>query len=152
MFETIRNTVERARRAWRSRTDKTPYVLCADDDESVRVFCASALKRVGYTVEGAADGREFLEKLRERDYCAILLDLGLPYVHGTTLLAMIAKTRPEILSRLIVITGASEAALPDVHGARIILRKPVGAGRLIDTVDECTGRGSALDRSQTARG
>lgn len=152
MIESIRNAIDRAKRAWRSASDKTPHVLCADDDDSVRAFCRSALQRAGYVVDCAADGREVLERIRERDYAAILLDLGLPYLHGATLLALIAKTRPEILPRLIVITGASEAALPEVQGARTILRKPVGAGRLVETVDECTGRGTSLDRSQTARG
>jgi DNA-binding response OmpR family regulator len=128
---------DRARRAWRSRTETVPRVLVADDDEDVRVFCSAALKREGYEVDVAADGRQAVEMLRGRSYATILLDLGMPYLHGATVVAILAKTQPEALSRLIVITGASDAALGELRGARVILKKPFAVGRLLDAVQEC---------------
>jgi len=137
MLSRLTQFADRAKRAWRARTDPTPRVLCADDDDDIRTFCATVLKRAGFEVDTAVDGREAMLMLRARSYSTILLDLGMPYLHGATVLAILAKTQPEALSHLIVITGASDSALGELRGPRVILKKPFAAGRLLDAVQEC---------------
>jgi CheY-like chemotaxis protein len=131
---------DRFLREWRARRDPQPHILVADDDEAIRTLCSTILTRAGYVVHTAENGREAVELLRRRRYAAILLDWGMPFLHGATVVAILRKTQPESLDRLIVITGASEAALADIKGARTILRKPVAAGRLVDAVEECCGK------------
>ncbi len=137
MLSRLTQITDRAKRAWRGRTEPNPRILCADDDDDIRTFCATVLKRAGFEVDTAADGREAMQMLRGRSYSTILLDLGMPYLHGATVLAILAKTQPEALARLIVITGASDSALGELRGARVILKKPFAAGRLLDAVQEC---------------
>ena len=133
-------------RAWNARHAEAT-VLCADDDENIRALCVAAVARAGYVAEIAADGREALQKIRRRRYAAILLDLGLPYLHGATLVSVIAKEQPEILPRVIVITAAPEAVLVDLEGhVSAILRKPIGFERLLEAISKCCGGDATVRR------
>lgn len=140
MLGPLTRLTDRLVREWRARTGSGPRILCADDDEAIRVLCFTVLTRAGYRVDVAANGREAVELLRGRRYAAILLDWGMPFLHGATVVAILRKTQPEALERLIVITGASEGAIADIKGARTILRKPISRGRLIEAIEECCGK------------
>lgn len=115
-----------------------PVVLCAEDDDAIRAVCAAALNRAGFAVDPAADGRQALEKLGRHKYAAVLLDLGLPYVHGATVLSVMRQKDPAILRRLIVVTGINDAALADIEPhVRTVLRKPISVKRLVEAVRDC---------------
>lgn len=117
---------------------KQQVVLCADDDESVRRLCTAALVRAGFDVEQASNGREALARLRARRYDAVLLDFVMPGVHGATVLAVLRRDQPEMLSRVIVISAAPDAALTDAYGVvGAVLRKPVKLDALVDVVRGC---------------
>jgi DNA-binding NtrC family response regulator len=124
-------------------------VLIADDDEDVRSLCTTALSRAGYDVEAAADGRDALAKVEHNDYHAVLLDLSMPYVHGATLLSILGQTKPEMLRRVLVITGATDATVDPMIGVvGAILRKPLSIETVTRVVDQ-TGISNPYD--QTAR-
>jgi DNA-binding NtrC family response regulator len=115
-----------------------PRVLIAEDDDSVRELCSAALSREGYLVETAADGREALAKLEHGDYVAVLLDLSMPFVHGSTVVSMVERRRPDLLRRLIVITGMHEAALDPFFGrVGAVMRKPLTLDQLRSVVRRC---------------
>lgn len=118
--------------------DRRQVVLCADDDDDVRAICVAALRRAGFAVDVASDGRQALEKLARRKYSAVLLDLGLPYVHGATVLSVMRQKDPDVLRRLIVITGMNEAGLADIEPhVNTVLRKPIGVKNLVNAVRDC---------------
>src|SRR5947207_14124064 len=85
-----------------ARAVGSPRVLCADDDPGIRELCAIALTKAGFVTEFATNGREVLEKLHINDYAAILLDLGMPAVHGATILSVLERERPEPMRHIIV--------------------------------------------------
>ena len=112
-------------------------VLVADDDDCVRTLCVTALRREGYLVESVIDGREALKKLDHGEYHAVVLDLGMPHIHGATVLSVIAQTRPEMLRRIIVLTGAPDAVIAPIIGlVSGILRKPADLDTLTRFVDQ----------------
>lgn len=118
--------------------EPTPRVLCADDDADVRALCAATLRRAGYDVEEAADGREAREKLEQNRYAAVLLDLGMPYLHGATLISMLQRERPELLRRIIIVTGMGNAAVADVEPlVGSVLRKPLTLEKIIGAISDC---------------
>ncbi len=120
-------------------------VLVADDDPHIRTLCVTALRREGYLVDSATDGREALTRIEASDYHAVLLDLGMPYVHGATLLSIIGQTKPEMLRRVLVMTGAPDGAVDPLIGvAGAILRKPVEIDLLTRAVDQA---GNAFDET-----
>jgi DNA-binding NtrC family response regulator len=121
--------------------------LVADDDDCIRVLCTVTLRREGYEVDSAADGREALASIEANDYHAILLDLGMPYVHGSTLLSIIQQTKPEMVRRVLVMTGAHEGAIEPLVGVvGAIIRKPIEIDRLARIVDQ-TGLGICADET-----
>ena len=131
-------TLRRFRKALPWNRPKLPVVLCADDDETVRRLCTATLTRAGFDVEQASNGSEALARLRARRYDAVLLDYVMPGLHGATVLAVLRRDQPELLQRIIVISGAPEAALADAYGVvGAVLRKPVKLDALVDVVRGC---------------
>ncbi len=137
--ERIQQLADLARRALHTHSDGAPRVLCADDDEAVRTLCAAALTRSGFEVDMAANGRDVVDQIEKRHYAAVLLDLGLPHIHGATVLSMIRRSKPDLLRRVVVITGASDAALAGTEGVYVVLKKPLAAERLLQAVHDCCG-------------
>ena len=125
-------------------------VLVADDDEAVRALCMAVLHREGYEVESASDGREALVSIESTAYYAILLDLGMPYVHGSTLLSILSQTKPEMLRRVLVMTAAPDGATDPLIGVvGAILHKPIEIARLTRVVDQ-TGMNASDDTMRVA--
>ena len=118
-------------------TLRTRTVLCLDDDPSVLALCKAALTRAGFEVETVDSGWEALKKLNERQYSAVLLDLLMPSMHGRTVLSLIQQSHPQVMPRLIVMTGLSDGAIDDLYGkVGGILRKPIKIDSLVDFVNE----------------
>ena len=113
-------------------------MLVVDDDPAITRLCRLVLERAGYRVETASDGRNALDLINLNEYAAVLLDLQMPYMHGATLLALLGRDKPELLKKVIVMTGLPEAALADMHGAvASVLRKPMTDGDLLQQVRRC---------------
>jgi CheY-like chemotaxis protein len=124
-------------------------ILVVEDDADIRNSLADFLRRQGYGVETAANGRDALEAL-ERPGVAIdlvLLDLMMPVMSGEEfleeagqrgLLAPAAGGAKNSASpgcpRVIVLT-ATGAVAPAV-GAHRILRKPFKLRELLEAVVE----------------
>ncbi|MEK6372638.1 MAG: response regulator [Acidobacteriota bacterium] len=124
-----------------ARAVGAPRVLCADDDPAVRDLCSVALTKAGFVTDVAANGREALEKIQDNEYAAILLDLSMPSVHGATVLSLVQREKPEILRRIIVVTGMPDAVVDSLHQqVAAILRKPVSLDALLAEVNNCASR------------
>jgi two-component system chemotaxis response regulator CheY len=124
-----------------ARAGGAPKVLCADDDDNVRELCSMALSKAGFAPDTASNGREALEKLQDNEYAAILLDLAMPSVHGATILAVLHRERPELLRRIILVTGMSDAVVDGVrYPVAAVLRKPVSIDALVAEVNNCATR------------
>jgi DNA-binding NtrC family response regulator len=113
-------------------------VLCVDDDSDIRAFCAAALSRHGFEIDEATNGRDALEKVKKNDYAAVLLDLSMPGLHGSTVLSVLQQQHPEVLNRVVVVTGVPDEAITDLYGSvHALLRKPINLRILVDIVKRC---------------
>ncbi len=61
-------------------------ILYVEDDPTAREYIQRGLTEHGYVVDVAADGREGLELAAVGDYQLVILDVGLPGLHGFDLL------------------------------------------------------------------
>ena len=59
-------------------------ILVVDDEENLRHMLQVMLKKQGYLVDGAPDGRQALEKARSGCYSFILCDIRMPAMDGTS--------------------------------------------------------------------
>ena len=112
-------------------------VMIVEDDRDVRESIAEVLEDNQYTVMGAANGREALERLRTSEKpCVILLDIMMPIMNGWEFREMQEKD-PELSEiPIIVLTAHADIheAASGMHAAGM-LRKPVKLDSLLSTVD-----------------
>jgi DNA-binding response OmpR family regulator len=59
-----------------------PRILLVDDEHSVQKLLAYPLRKEGYEVVSALDGREALDRLRDDEFDLVVLDVMLPKVDG----------------------------------------------------------------------
>lgn len=120
-------------------------VLVADDNAETCTLISAILQR-DFDVELAHDGSDALEKLRTRNYAAVLLDLRMPYTDGFGVLDDLQTTRPELLARILVVTASLSAheqkRIRDYPIAGLIA-KPFDVEHLHAAVKRCAGNGDA---------
>jgi signal transduction histidine kinase len=80
-------------------------ILIVDDEPSITNGLARLLRRDGYCVDTAANGRLALAKLRERPYDLVLSDLRMPELDGPGLCRVLERQYPHLCRRLIFLTG-----------------------------------------------
>lgn len=78
-------------------------VLIVEDDENIAGQIKSSLEGAGYTIDMAHDGEEGLFLGETEPYDAIILDLGLPVMEGTTVLKK--WRRAEITTPVLILTA-----------------------------------------------
>ncbi len=119
-------------------------VLLADDDDEFRVLCANALRRVGFVVDGVADGGEFVRYATEVAMepgstprpDVIISDVRMPLQDGLALASAVRELRWTV--PVVFITAMDPACLPDDHGAAAVLRKPFSMRELEDIIRSLT--------------
>src|SRR5437588_336307 len=62
--------------------DKSARILLVDDEQSIQTLLSYPLRKDGYDVVRAADGREALDRFAEQAFDLVVLDLMLPQVDG----------------------------------------------------------------------
>ena len=58
------------------------HALVVDDNQMNRKLAIAFLKRLGWTADEAVSGAEALDRVRDRYYNAVLLDLRMPVISG----------------------------------------------------------------------
>jgi PAS domain S-box-containing protein len=80
-------------------------ILVVDDEPEIGQMLIDILERDGYRVDRASSGREALSRLRTSKVDLILSDLRMPDLDGPALYRELAAQRPELLSRIVFMTG-----------------------------------------------
>ena len=91
----------RSRRRRRRRSLRSNLII--DDEVAVNNNIRKVLAKKGYQVDQAVTKDEALQKIEQRAYKLVLLDLKMPGVKGLELLRAIREKRPETM--VIIITG-----------------------------------------------
>ena len=72
-------------------------VLIVDDDESIRWVLNKGLKKKGYRVDLAQNGREAIQMVEEQNhYFMVFLDIFMPDMNGLDVLKKIKQVQPDL--------------------------------------------------------
>lgn len=118
-----------------------PSVLLVDDNEETCTLITAILHR-DFGVETAGDGMEAIEKLRTKQYAAILLDLRMPQFDGFSVLDFLKGNQADTLRSVLVVTAVLtriETERAKSYGICGIITKPFDVDVLLDAVKGCAG-------------
>jgi DNA-binding response OmpR family regulator len=89
-----------------TRTLTKGPLLVIEDESAVMSFLRAALERNGYEIVAAASGAEGLRLLQTGTYSGVISDMRTPGgISGADVHAWIGAHRPELLHRILFITG-----------------------------------------------
>lgn len=119
-------------------------ILLIEDEPSVTAFVRAALERKGYAVVPASSGSEGLDHLSSGNFGGVISDIRMPgTVNGAEVHAWIQQNRPELRSRIILISGdtanSDTQALLASSGTPCI-EKPFRVQQLISIVERTFGK------------
>jgi len=116
-------------------------ILVAEDDPALREIIVYKLKKHGFAVVPAADGRDAIDELRQRQrhgpgVALIVADLQMPRATGMDVLKYLAASNQAI--PVIVISSFVSSQKSDElkrQGVSAVLSKPFDMHQLLATVD-----------------
>jgi DNA-binding NtrC family response regulator len=109
-------------------------ILVVDDEKNIRLTLSRALES-DFNVDLAVNGEEALEKIEEKEYALVLLDLKMPGMDGMVVLKKIAGIRPDIRFIIITAHGTIDTAVEAMKlGAVDFLQKPFSPAEIRDLV------------------
>jgi CheY-like chemotaxis protein len=119
-------------------------ILLIEDEPSVTAFLRAALERRGYSVVNAASGAEGLSRLNAGQFAGVISDIRMPgSVNGAEVHAWIKRNRPELCSRIILMSGdtANSDTQAFLAGSGTpCIEKPFRVQQLIAIVEKTFGK------------
>jgi DNA-binding NtrC family response regulator len=119
-------------------------VLLIEDEPAVMAYVQAALERSGYPVVCCESGADALRLLEHGEFLGVVSDMRTPGgVDGAQVHAWMLEHRPDLVSRLVFITGdiANEETVATLRatGAPCV-EKPFRVQQFIDVVSKTMGR------------
>lgn len=113
-------------------------VMIVDDDQDLAESLADLLAANGYQVEVANNGREAVERFREKDYGITFMDVRMPVMNGVDSFFAIRALRPH--AKVVLMTGYEESIVAKAlaAGALGLLTKPFRIEELLDKLADAT--------------
>ncbi|TFV86890.1 hybrid sensor histidine kinase/response regulator [Oxalobacteraceae bacterium OM1] len=112
-------------------------VLLVDDHEDGRTMNAEVIRAAGHAVDECATAVETFQRVQEKDFDAIVIDIGLPGMDGYQIAQHLLAQFGERRVRLIALTGYGSAADRSqalAAGFDLHLVKPVTQAILLDAL------------------
>ena len=118
-----------------SESKKT--ILVVDDDKSILRTFTRILQKSGYEIDVAETGGEAMDKAENQHYDLALVDIRLPDMDGTELLAKLKKQLQDTVKIMITGFPSLETGVKALNeGADAYLVKPVKPQELLFLLDE----------------
>ncbi|MCW3999701.1 MAG: response regulator [Candidatus Bathyarchaeota archaeon] len=112
-------------------------ILVVDDDKSILRTFTRILQKSGYEIVTAETGKEAIEKAENRHYDLALVDIRLPDMDGTDLLAKLKKQLQQTVKIMITGFPSLETGVKALdEGADAYLVKPVKPQELLVLLEE----------------
>lgn len=126
-------------------------ILVADDEESMRWVLSKALKKKGFSVDLARDGKEALAMINANPYDLAILDIKMPGLSGLELLDKVREMKGDLLVVIMTAEASMRNAIEAMkRGAYDYITKPFDLDVIdaiiekIDRAREMTSQVSSL--------
>jgi DNA-binding response OmpR family regulator len=130
--------------------DHAPRILLADDEQSIQALLSYPLRKDGYEVVQAADGREALQRFSEGTFDLLVLDVMMPRLDG---LEVCRRVRARSSVPIIMLTAKAEEidkVLGLELGADDYITKPFSLREFRSRVKAALRRAGMVQRSHDA--
>ena len=117
-------------------------ILAVDDSGSLRQMLVFTLKAAGYQVVEAVDGRDGLDKARQKHFDLVLTDQNMPNMDGLTLIRSLRALPAYARVPILMLTTESSDEMKSkgrTAGATGWLVKPFDPNRLTEVVRKVLG-------------
>ena len=118
-------------------TENKIRILIVEDDENIRETMKNILQQQGYETDAAETGLEAEQKAKASVYNLALLDIKLPDMEGTQLLAKLHENTPKMVKIMVTGYPSLENAMEALNqGADAYVTKPVKPAKLLALIKE----------------
>ena len=118
-------------------TDTTRHLLLVEDEPTLRAVVAEQLGSRGYAVDQTASGEEALAKLSDFAYDALVTDLRLPGISGSSVIEAAVERYPDIVAIVVTGYGTVRDAVDAIkHGASDFVSKPFQIDELTHALEK----------------
>lgn len=118
----------------------TARILIVEDSKTMRLYLQNLLKKEGYQVEAASNGKEALEAIQESQklntsFNIVITDILMPEMNGLELLQKVKEINRDISVVVVTSETTIETAIQALNlGATNFLRKPPDPEEILDVV------------------
>lgn len=119
------------------------HILVVDDDPDILTLERKILEREGYLVSFANDGKEAMERLKNKRFDLVLLDIMMPGIDGFEVSRAIQRDSGEKAMPIVFVTARddSESMREGFRsGGTVFLSKPFTSNQLIRLVKAMIGQ------------
>jgi CheY-like chemotaxis protein len=102
---------------------EAPTLLLADDEQMLLLVMSGLLKEAGYQVTPVDSGNSAIAQLTTQDFDVILADWNMDDGSGADLYRWISERRPDLLERVVFLTGGSMTDAQTIAPGRPIFPK-----------------------------
>lgn len=112
-------------------------ILIVDDNISLCKTMSFVLGRQGYAVATAKDGPEAIEKVKERPFDMIFMDIKMPLMNGVETYRKVKEIRPEAVVMMMTAYAVEDLVQQALEeGAYGIIYKPLDIEKVVATIEE----------------
>ncbi len=123
-------------------------ILIVDDELNMRLVLSAMLKKEGFDVSSASNGREALQVLQSNRFAVVITDLKMPDIDGMKLLSCISEQHPEVPVIMITAHGTIATAVEALKkGAFDYITKPFDLDDLKNIISKAV-KTSALKENE----
>lgn len=121
----------------RETKEKKGKILIIDDDESTRKSLMLIFRKKGYEIETVGSGHEGLEKVKEKNFNLVLVDIKLPDMEGIDLIEPLKEIHPDTAVIMVTAFASMETVMKALNlGASAYITKPLNMEEVFVTVRE----------------
>ncbi len=126
-------------------------ILLAEDNQVNQKVAVLTLEKLGYQIDVVNNGKEVIQKLKDKSYDVILMDVEMPEMDGLTttqiIRQLVLSKQPRIIAMTAFVSGSDRQSYLDA-GMDDYISKPFSIKDLIKTLTKCTKHDMVLPYSQ----